>query len=280
MSTRILVPLDGTEAAEAGLSWATEAAECSGAAVSLLRVVEGEEGDTDSAREEALQYLAERRSRMPSSELVSTEVLIGSPQELIRKRTESSELAVMTYGTRQWLFGGVLDHLLRTAACPLIVISGRSSKVHGVKESKKLLVAMDRASHSNEVLPAAKTFAEAFGMSLVLCHVVPPIGFHRNGDRAPEGVARVVEDSVARGYEFLGGFVRELSEGGVTAETVVSVGEAPQEIVATAERAGAGLVAMATRGPANLSRVLGSAAYGVLQFGRLPSLLVCTPTAA
>lgn len=279
MTARILVPLDGTEAAEAGLIWAAEAADSSGAAIDLLTVIDDEAGDAGLSKETAREYLDARKARIRRED-VGVKVLNGSPQDLIRERTGAADLAVMTYATNQWLFGGVLDHLLQTSQCPLIVVSARSRRIHSVKEASKLLVAMDRGSHSSQVLPAAKTFAEAFRMSLVLCHVVPPVGYHSDVERAPEGVARALEDSISKAYDFLGGVVRELSLGGVAAEAVVSVGEAPHEIVATAERSGAGLVAMATRGPANLSRVLGSAAYGVLQFGRLPSLLVRAPAPA
>lgn len=281
MTKTILVPLDGTDAAEAGLHWAARAAQRSGSRLDLLTVVDAASPDAASERARAESYLAERKSSLETVEMsVSVTVETGSPQEIVLSRANAAELTVMTYGTRQWLFGGVLDHMLKKMTRPLVVVSGRSGQPLAIEAGNKVLVAMDTGAHAYDVLPVADLFAATLGMSLVLCHVIPPVGTYRDIADAPPGVANIVERSMDEARLFLTGAATRLGHSRGTAESVVAMGEASREIVRMAEQTQSGVVAMATRGTHNLSRVLGSAAYGVLQVGRVPSLLIRTPDAA
>ena len=281
MTNTIFVPLDGTDAAEAGLHWAVRAAQRRGSGLDLLTVIDSASPDVASERVRAESYLAERKSSLETAEMtVSVEVETGSPQALVLSRAGNAQLTVMTYGTRQWLFGGVLDHMLKQMTRPLVVVSGRSGQPQAIDDGNKVLVAMDIGPHAYDVLPVADLFANTLGMSLVLCHVIPPVGTYRDVADAPPGVADMVERSMDEARSFLTDAARRLGQNGRAVESVVAMGEVSREIVRITDQTQSGVVAMATRGTHRLSGILGSAAYGVLQVSRVPSLLVRTPDAA
>lgn len=275
MVNRILAPLDGSPAAEVGLHWAQHAAECCRAAVDLLTVVEPEVANSDGHIARAEEYLQARRDDMAARGLtVDSEVVTGQPPQCILDKAGSVGLTVMTYGTSRWLFGGALDFMLRNMTRPLVVTRATSSQARPAFETAKVLVPLDTAPYSTHALPEAQQLAKAMAASIVLCHVIEPVGPYLDTANAPAGIARIIEDMMEKARSFMSDVAAKAERGGATVETVVVMGEAPQQIIRIAEQSHAGLIAMATRGTHNLSRLMGSVAYGVLQFGRVPALLV------
>lgn len=280
MLSRMLAPLDCTPAAEAGLHWAVKAAEHSGAAIDLLTVVGHEvpEGNGHVARAE--EYLRAHRDDLETSGLtVNLEVVSGSPPECIVDRATSAELTVMTYGTKRWLFGGALDLMLRKMTRPLVVVRSPCGQASSTFDSGKVLVPLDTAHYCSDALPQALAAARALATSIVLCHVITPVGSYLDAADAPPGVANVIEDLMQEARSFLSGEAARIEREGARVEIIVEIGDPSQQIVRVAERSQAGLIAMATRGTETLSRLMGSVAYGVLQLGRVPCLLV-RPVAA
>ena len=272
---RILAPLDGSPAAEIGLHWAQHAARCCRASVDLLAVIDPELADGDGHIARAKEYLRARRDDMAAHGLtVDCEVATGQPPECILDRAAAAELTVMTYGTKHWLFGGALDFMLGNMTRPLVVIRATSSQARPAFDTLKVLVPLDTTPYSTHALPEAQRLAKAMGASIVLCHVIDPVGPYLDTANAPPGVARIIEDLMDKARSFMADVAVKVERGGATVETVVAMGEAPQQIIRIAEQSQAGLIAMATRGTQNLSRLMGSVAYGVLQFGRVPALLV------
>jgi nucleotide-binding universal stress UspA family protein len=275
MLNNILAPLDGSLAAEAGLHWALHAARRCQAAIDLFTVVDAEVSDADGHMMRAEEYLRTRRNDIAAGGLtVNLEVVTGPPPERIRERAAAAELTVMTYGTSRWLFGGALDLMLRNMIRPLVVVRAPSGQPGRESDTRKVLVPLDTAAYSRHALPEAQQLAKALGASIVLCHVIAPVGPYLDPTDAPPGVRRIIEELMEKAHFFLSGIAREVEREGITVETIVTMGEPPRQIVRVAERSQAGVVAMATRGTHSLSRIMGSVAYGVLQFGHLPSLLV------
>jgi len=169
---------------------------------------------------------------------------------------------------------GALDLMLRNMIRPLVVVRASSGQPGQEPDTRKVLVPLDTAAYSSHALPEAQRLAKALGASIVLCHVIAPVGPYLDPANAPPGVRRIIEELMEKAHSFLSGIARQLEREGATVETIVTMGEPPQQIVRVAERSQAGVIAMATRGTRNLSRIMGSVAYGVLQFSHLPSLLV------
>jgi nucleotide-binding universal stress UspA family protein len=275
MPNSILAPLDGSPAAESGLRWAEHAAGCCGVAIDLFTVVEPAAACANGDMTRAEEYLRTRKNDIQASGLtVDFELVTGSPPERILLRANGADLTVMTYGTSRWLIGGALDFVLQNMARPLVVVRAHPRQTPSVPKTQKILVPLDTAPYSGDALPEARRLARAFGASLVLCHVVAPVGPYMESARAPSGVRRIIEDRLAQARSYLSGVATNVEREGTPVETVVDMGERSRQIMRIAEQCQAGMIAMATRGTRTLTRVMGSVAYGVLQLGYLPCLLV------
>jgi nucleotide-binding universal stress UspA family protein len=137
---RLLVPLDGSEQAEAAIAPAADLAARSGAALTLVRIepvygpmlasyaAMNEIARLDAeAEEQARDYLAVVRARLPEGAEANTVVLRGAPAtELIAfAEREGIDLIVMTThghgGMRRLVLGSVADRIVR-AALPVLLI--------------------------------------------------------------------------------------------------------------------------------------------------------------
>ena len=275
MIAKILAPLDGTDIAEAGLTWAEHAAARCGASIRLLSVVEQAGGDSNGHSEQAEGYLRQHRDRLEAKGLsVESEVAIGTATDHILSQAKSADLTVMTSGTTRWLISAVLDRVLQEMRRPVVVARGVPGQTPSPPNLGKILVPLDRGSYSQHILPTAQKVAKSLRATIILCHTVAPMGQYRDAADAPPGVARVIEDQLDEARRFLTPAAEEVEAGGVTVEIIVSMGDAPKEIIRIARRAQAGLIAMATRGRDRLEkRIVGSVANIVVESTNLPCLL-------
>lgn len=141
MYERILVPLDGSELAEAILPFAEQIAGPLDAELVLARVVEpivaavglasGEVGGDDALRHHqmaAKRYLEELAERLTTKGLrVRTLAALGVPGLEIpaMAEAEKADLIAMTThgrtGVRRLLFGSVAEEVLRRASLPVLL---------------------------------------------------------------------------------------------------------------------------------------------------------------
>ena len=275
MIAKILAPLDGTEIAEAGLTWAEHAAARCGARIRLLTVVEQARGDGNGLQGQAKAYLTRRCHGLEAKGLATeSEVAFGPPAERILAEAEAADLTVMTSGTTRWLISAVLDRVLQEMRRPVVIARGVPGQTPSPPNLGKILVPLDRGAYSLHILPTAQKVAKALGASIILCHTVPPMGQHRDAADAPPGVARIIEEELGEARRFLAPVAERVEEDGVSVEIIVSMGNAPKEIIRIARRAQAGLIAMATRGRDRLEkRIVGSVANIVVESTNLPCLL-------
>jgi nucleotide-binding universal stress UspA family protein len=122
--SRVLVPLDGSAAAERAVPVAAELADDLGVPIHLVRVVAGE-----AARREAEEALAAAVRRLRDRDLAATgEVRVGAAvPELLATARESDVVAMTTRrrgGVRRWLLGSVADELVRQASAPVLIVRG------------------------------------------------------------------------------------------------------------------------------------------------------------
>jgi nucleotide-binding universal stress UspA family protein len=127
-----LIPLDGSELAEAALGPAVALAGVLVRSMTLLRVVP--KGDGHAAREEmetSERYMAEARARLEAQvaerALVEAQVVRGDPSaEIIRRAASHCDLVIMathgTTGTQRRVFGSVTDRVLHDTGIPLLLI--------------------------------------------------------------------------------------------------------------------------------------------------------------
>jgi nucleotide-binding universal stress UspA family protein len=143
MAKRILVPLDGTTAAEAVLGLVADVARGAGAVVRLLHVariperVVADDGhvvayaDQEMARveTEAADYLASRQLEL--GEIVSDRVVrFGEPVAGILEEAEAfgADLVALTSGHRRGLgrllLGSTAEAVCRRTALPVVIVRG------------------------------------------------------------------------------------------------------------------------------------------------------------
>lgn len=275
MIEKILVPLDGTQIAEAGLTWAEHAAARCGAGIRLLTVVDKADGAENGRRDQAEGYLREHCQRLKAKGLsVEFEVAFDTPAGHILSQAKTADLTVMTSGTTRWLISAVLDRVLSDMRRPVVVARGVPGQTPPPPSLSKILVPLDRGSYSQQILPTAQKVAKALDASIILCHTVASVGQHRDAMDAPPGVARIIEEELDESRRFLAPVAERVEKDGVSVEIVVTMGDAPKEIIRIADCSQAGLIAMATRGRDRLEkRIVGSVANIVVESTNLPCLL-------
>lgn len=140
--TRILVPTDFSESADQAFMYALALADGVGAAVRLVHVFE----DPDDVglysnmyvpmpvelREQILtdlrRQLSERVATMAGSKKVAAEVVIGAPARTIVEDATAHQCDLIVMGTHgrhgmaHMLLGSVAERVIRTAACPVLVV--------------------------------------------------------------------------------------------------------------------------------------------------------------
>lgn len=146
----ILLPLDGSAAAEEALVTAQEAAQSMGATLLLLHVLDTQAAEdlglyvahtADVAetiaqwRVEAESYLEEVASKVRASGLgVGTRVIGGEPGKVICEiaANENIHLIVMSThgrsGLARWIYGSTANKVLHTVNCPLLLVRATGAK--------------------------------------------------------------------------------------------------------------------------------------------------------
>jgi len=138
-----------------------------------------------------------------------------------------------------------------------------------VEMFEKILLAVDGSAHSSKTVVVAVDLAKRYGANVTVLHVREHEKFEGSDvDLGPAGPAASLVDDV----------VATLTQAGLTAKAEVRrvpAGRAPQEIVAVAKEAGAGLIVMGARGWTEWKSLLvGGVANKVVTHAKCPVLLV------
>jgi nucleotide-binding universal stress UspA family protein len=279
---RILVPLDGSAAAEAVLPFVTKIAQATGSDVLLVSAVtpiavwdeahaavkwEAEEG-------QAGDYLQARRNELAHIGLtVQSRVVFGAAAEAILRIAMGDRadlIAITTHGRSglaRWVLGSVTAKLVHATNTPILVVrppaDGTSTAGANIT---KMLVPLDGSEAAASVLPFAADLAKSFGAKICLFQAVPePVTAYPDVQEEVEASAR----------QFLASAAERLSEQGVQADSVASFGNTVDGIVWAAEREKAELIVMSTHGRSGIGRmVLGSVADAVVRRASMPVILV------
>ena len=183
MFKKILVPLDGSKAAELALFWAKLYAGPSKAQVVLLRVLQPEyplKGPPFRAGSaEARAYLQGIERELNFSGIPARILLRnGSAARAIVEASirEECDLILMTSRGAskivRWLIGGVAQQVMRMSPLPVLIV--RTAVASRKQERpRRILVPQDGSARARAVLPWAATLARFHRARLVLLHVCP-----------------------------------------------------------------------------------------------------------
>jgi nucleotide-binding universal stress UspA family protein len=285
--SKIVVPMDGSLAAEAVLPYVERIATATNASVLLLAAVDRPRdwgadtgGDLKGERHEAEAYLRRLQGRLASASGSDSE---PAAAVLAAAEKQRPDLIAMTThgrsGVARWILGSVASKLLHATEMPMLVVrpavDGKESDASGLS---KILVPLDGSELSSSVLPFALELAKPLEATIVLFHTVIEPLITYPGIEVMSSDSSPLEEMQAGARKFLASAASELADKGVKTDTVVTIGNATDGIAWAAEREGAGLIVMSTHGRSGIGRiVLGSVADAVVRRTSLPVVLVRPP---
>ena len=285
MIRTVLVPLDGSKAAEVVIPYVELVASRTGAAVHPLTVLHDQDGEA-SARD-ALAYMDEQVPALGSLSC-STSVKSGDEAQAILAEADAANadlIAMSTHGRTglmRWILGSVATKVLHGSSRPLLLVRAHDQAEGPPAAIDRILVPLDGSRLSLAVLPYVEELAAALGAGLVLYNAVLPLDIYPGTEMTPARVGGIIDDLLAQGQSFLAEVAREIEgRGKVKVRSVVTIGFPVDEVVRVGAEVNAGLIALATHGRSGVNRwVMGSVADGVVRRSSLPCLLVRPQEAA
>lgn len=297
MFERILVPLDGSKAAEMSLPYAEDIAARLGRALIAASVAELGLDSAEQLCQAYIERIAEQaRRRFSALEAqrpieVSTAVLKGPPAREILRYAESLDASLIVMTNRgssipgPWPLGQVVGKVLRATTRPLLLIrkeAGQRGTGQG-QVLKRILVPLDGSRLGASALPHAETLAGGLGAELVLLHVLEPAASwasYAGGALPYYETSAVLENRKTQAGMYLDGVAKTARETGVNVSTVVVLGTPAEEIVDFARTESIDLIAMSTHGRTGISKwVFGNITDKVLHVGNTAVLVIGPPRA-
>lgn len=297
MNQTLIVPLDGSPAAEQALPMATRLAHELGADVLLTHVIDPmathlhyHEGKTwtidderGQMRSQTLNYLTYIKDTWCNTGVtLTTEVIEGDIGEAIVQlaRQRQALYIVMTThaktGVARLLLGAVADHVMRQSPCPVLLVPPQTTvqKVQ-LAPLHHILVPLDGSLFAESALLNAKLLARQLNAKLHLFRVtvvVPTPILYPQAIPYPNALPEQIYELTEK---YLLHVQTQLLLEGFDVDSYLGVGTPGDAILAHAEQIHADLIIMATHARTGLARtVLGSTTNHVIRTGKTPVLLV------
>jgi nucleotide-binding universal stress UspA family protein len=288
----ILVPLDGSQTAEAALPYAEAIAEVTGAALRLFAVAETE-GSAVADAPAVRQYLGSAGHAALSAYLdttaaslrgrgltITAAVASGDPaDEIVAAADEIPDVVIVMAtqgrgGLDRLLIGSVADKVMRIATRPaLLVRPPRAAPPKRDVALRRIMVPLDGSELAEAALAPATTLAKMTGATLTLVRVQPFLAATVAIYGYVPDLDRMDADAAAAAEDYLTGVKRSLRLGSPV-ETIVLRGTPAPMLESFALGEEVDLVVMTTHGAGGLRRlVLGSTADRLVRAGA-PTLLV------
>jgi nucleotide-binding universal stress UspA family protein len=306
---KILVPLDGTDFAEAALATARIIAERNRASLELVGVhapegvllPHGGAPPMDPALDtETRRALRTYLDRIGSSERgrgttpVSTALLEGEVAEELGAECERREVDLVVMAThargglgRLWL-GSTADQLIRRVHIPVLLVERSDeadAELVAPADFQRVVVALAGNDADERLLDAVFGVTDSSAATYTLLHVavftgLPPanLGLLRPPDELAGLPPGIDQGGMEQAQRYLERIAAPLHERGVAVDAQVDPGTSVADaIVQHAARTSADLIALATRAPGALERAaLGSVADKVMRRANT-AVLVCPP---
>lgn len=294
MSSTIVVPLDGSPAAESAIPFARMLARRRNAPLMLTSVVSVTSEfatwlntGVDKRHNEIGVWVEGRRAYLTGliesfeGDDVHAHVSVGRPTNMLVEFIDSLDdpiVVLASHGETIPDEGSVGRHtfrLIHHLACPIVVVPAQTGgTMPAVGDVTRVVLPLDGSDFSDVALSATTDILGELQPSLHLVHVV-----ERGGDSSPvsrEGLVgdyfEAVRDERANHLQKT---AQDLTARGFTTTWELREGSADEEIHQAATDANASMIAMATHGYSGIAHtLLGSTAEAVLHSTRLPLLLI------
>jgi nucleotide-binding universal stress UspA family protein len=276
---RILVPLDGSETAEAALAYV---ALLPSERVRLLAVESDRANLTavcTTARDCRTYLEAVAAPLREQGRDVDTLVAFGNPAEQILALAAAADLVVLGShghgGVKRFVLGSVADEVARHAPVPVMVVRGGAVLPPAVQLTR-IVVPLDGSDLAEQAVPVAAAVAADLGVPVHLMRVLDVDALRATvqaGIHAAAAYLRSQEEIQRYAEEYLAEQVQQLRNRDLTATAEVLTGS-PAVTLLDAIRPD-DLVVMTTHGRGGVRRwLLGSVADKLVRAAAAPVLLV------
>jgi nucleotide-binding universal stress UspA family protein len=293
MYERIMVPLDGSNAAEMVLPYAEEIAAKFNSEIALVSVAEPTPAESDHLFRAYLTTIQEKvRTELGNwgaklGTPVTIEVLAGKPaQEILSYAADKNvSLVVMasrgTSGQGPWRLGNIAAKVLRATTKPVLLVR-KGAPAEGLQRKgliKKILVPLDGSKVAEQIVPHAEELARGMGAELILFHAYETFLGVISGEAMvtmpAEEIKEVNKNREEDAKAYLKTIAGTLREMGLTLSEVVASGDPADGILSYAESDAVDIISMSTHGLSGIKRwVFGSVTDKVLHAGDMPVLVV------
>jgi nucleotide-binding universal stress UspA family protein len=293
MYERIMVPLDGSNAAEMVLPYAEEIATKFNSEIALVSVAEPTPAESDHLFRAYLKTIQEKvRTELGNwgakpGTPVTIEVLAGKPaQEILSYAADKKvSLVVMasrgTSGEGPWLLGNIAAKVLRATTKPVLLVR-KEAPAEGLQRKgliKRILVPLDGSKVAEQIVPHAEELARCMGAELILFQAYESFLGVISGEAMVTMSAEEIKEANRHREEDAKAYLRTIAgtlrEMGLTVSEVVVPGDPADVILSYAESNAVDMISMSTHGLSGLKRwVFGSVTDKVLHAGDMPVLVV------
>jgi nucleotide-binding universal stress UspA family protein len=296
MFERILVPLDGSKAAEGVLPYVKKLAFKTGSESVILHVIDPEVSlnspvysdymrrPTQQAKREAQDYLRGIAEDLQAvRESVTVRTVIGPTANRILSTAESQHASLIVISARgrgqdNWAYGSIADRILHHSRVPVLLIKPRADLDESQPILQSLVVPLDGSNVAETVLPMAGNLADRLGVGVHLLQAVPTLNQALSvlGWGVTEEQPLPDVDPVQDGEAYLDRVAGALTDSGTWADGTVVVGAAVPSILDFAREKEGSMIVMCAAGSRGISArwQVGSVAERILRHGEMPVLLV------
>ena len=283
MFDAILIPTDGSRAAEHAGTVAIELAGGIGAAVHVVTVTEPTDLDVDleEVQHEELVAASVTLGGDPTSSIaeaaadagvpVSTATLDGLAHVAIAEYAAAHDIDLVimgTHGHAETRLGSTTERVLLMADQPVLAVPFRTDDAADADD--RIVMATDGSDLAAEAAAVGFELATATGDAVSVCYVLDTTIYHL--EDAPRSIIGLLETG---GRNAVDALAVEGREQGLSVQTEVRRGSPAEEIVAFAEAVDARLLVLGSRGRGGIEdRFLGSTAARVLRRAPRPILVV------
>jgi nucleotide-binding universal stress UspA family protein len=293
MYEKILVPLDGSHAAEIVIPYIVDTAVKFGSEVNLVSVAEhditGLENLYNSYLEQVREKMIFQLKRYGSTGEIKeqSKVLAGKPADEILRYADANGigLIIMATGassaTEKWPLGSVWTRVIRASTHPVLLIRSpvNTAALQEKNIIKKILAPLDGSKSGEAALPFMETLALASGAQIVLMHVIEPVPTIAPPHMytAPQWAVQYEQSIMDMAHFYINDIANKLKQKGIVSSNVLITGLPEEQIIDYSEKNDIDIIGISTRGWAGISRwVFGNVTDKVLRVGS-KSVLVVRP---
>ena len=286
MYETILVPLDGSKAAEMVLPYVEEIAASLANEIVLIGVSGSSTHDLHGSYLKGIAEEVQLRLKnySPARDIeVRSEVLSGEPATQILdsvNKKNTSLIAMTSRGSSSqgpWLLGSIASKVLWATSKPVLLVRAPASKaaLQQKKLVRKILVPLDGSRVGETAIPWAETLAHTLGAELVLFQVVMTPQTLVFFEAYPTLISLDPDKEIASAMAYLEGVEKSLRGKGLKTSRAVAFGAPADAIIDYAKENSVDLIAISTHGRSGIGRwVFGSVTDKVLHTGDTAVLVV------